>query len=65
MTNLREQPLRLERALTQDYINRAVKMREIEERIAMERDRPFWTAVFCAFWALVIASLCVWLYMNL
>lgn len=62
MMNLREQPLRLERALTQDYINRAVKMREIEERIARDREHPIWAVVY---WIVLVAVLGGWIYLNL
>lgn len=40
MANLRDRPLRLEQALTRDYINRAEKMREIEGRIGRWTDHP-------------------------
>lgn len=64
MTNLREQPLRLEQALTQDYVNRAVKLREITERIdTAERrqrllDRLAWTIAVVL---LGLAALVWWL----
>lgn len=40
MTNLRERPLRLESSLTMDYINRAQKMREIDELIERREEHP-------------------------
>lgn len=52
MTNLRERPLRLEPSLTRDYVNRAVKMREIEERL---QERRGWRPLVAWLWMLVLA----------
>lgn len=49
MTDLRERPLRLEVFLTRDYINRAVKMREIEARL--EREQHYRGLKLAAIWA--------------
>lgn len=42
MNNLRERPLRLESVLTQDFINRAAKMKELEQRVKRRRDLEPW-----------------------
>lgn len=42
MTGLRERPIRLESVLTQDYINRAAKMKELEARVKRKRDLEPW-----------------------
>lgn len=61
MTNLRERPLRLEVSLTQDYINRAVKMAEIEARMNQKALHPM-AVVF----AWVVAGVVVtWALLNL
>jgi hypothetical protein len=52
MTGLRERPLRLEPSLTRDYVNRAVKMREIEERL---QERRGWRPLVAWLWMLVLA----------
>ena len=62
--NLRRQPLRLEWSLTRDYINRAEKMREIEQRLA--RDQVIARRELAAYWTalLGVAGLCGWVYWN-
>lgn len=55
MTNLRERPIRLESVLTQDYINRAAKMKELEKRVKRKRDLEPW--LVGAGWLLVIGLL--------
>lgn len=56
MTRLREQPLRVEPYLTRDYINRAVKMRELDERLNRKmtgwRLVGTWMAMFVGSWLL-------------
>lgn len=42
MHRLREKPLRLERHLTREYINQAVKMAEIEARMNQTPFRRWW-----------------------
>lgn len=56
---MRREPLRIEPYLTRDYINRAVKMREIEGRLSRERKWRGWR--LAAVWAVMVgASLSVW-----
>lgn len=56
---MRDEPLRIEAYLTRDYINRAVKMREIEQRVARDTKMRGWRLVMV--WALVIGwSVGVW-----
>lgn len=59
---MRPDPLRLERAMSIDFVNRAVKMREIEERMAREQEHPFWAAVY---WIVLASVLGLWIYINL
>lgn len=61
MTNLRERPLRLETALTRDYINRAEKMREIEASQPKWTDHPM---VYVMAWV-VFGILFVYVLMKL
>lgn len=55
MTNLRERPIRLESVLTQDYINRAAKMKELEKQVKRRRDLEPW--YIGAGWVFVLALL--------
>lgn len=57
MTRLREQPLRVEPYLTRDYINRAVKLREIESLMNAQKMTGWrlvgtWLAMFVGSWLL-------------
>lgn len=52
--NLRIVPLRIEPLLTRDFINRAVKMREIQDCIVKAERRRGWKLV--AVWALAIVG---------
>lgn len=61
MANLREQPLRLESALTRDYINQAAKMREIEARVSRDRWHPIWQV----FGWVVVGIFLTWALMSL
>lgn len=62
--NFRRQPLRLEWSLTRDYINRAEKMREIEQRLV--RDQVIARRELVAYWTVLlgVAGLCGWIYWN-
>lgn len=62
--NFRRQPLRLEWSLTRDYINRAEKMREIEQRLT--RDQVIARLELVAYWTalLGVTGLCGWMYWN-
>lgn len=56
---MRMQPLRIEAYLTRDYINRAVKMREIEVRMARDEKMRGWR--LAAVWAVMgVAALGFW-----
>lgn len=55
MTNLRDRPLRLEAALTRDYINRPQKMKEIERGLTKKNWYPAAVAVLC-----VLCGIIVW-----
>ena len=60
MTGLRERPLRLEQAMTVDYINRAQKMREIEQWGHEQKWRGWRLAVV---WLLCLGlSIGAWVY---
>lgn len=60
MQQLRETPLRLERHLTMDYINRAQKMAEIEARL---RQKPMHPMAVVLAW--VVAGIVVtWALLN-
>ncbi len=60
MTNLRDRPLRLEAALTRDYINQAEKMREIDRRMSKKQWHPMtMTLIF-----VLIGVLLWWVLMN-
>lgn len=58
--NLRDRPLRLEAALTRDYINQAEKMREIERRLHQMQWHP--SAVTLLF--VLCGVLLWWVLMN-
>lgn len=60
MTNLRDRPLRLEAALTRDYINQAEKMREIERRL----NRKQWHPATMTLLFVVLGVLLWWVLMN-
>lgn len=46
MTSLRDKPLRIEPSLTRDYINRATKMREMDERRQNAYRHPMETVAY-------------------
>lgn len=58
--NLREQPIRLERYLTRDYINQSQKMAEIEARINQKPAHPMAVVLD---WVLV-GILATWVLIN-
>lgn len=59
--NLREQPIRLERYLTRDYINQSQKMAEIERYMQGRVISPMeLTAYWVVLGIVVTAALLVW-----
>ncbi len=59
---MRDEPLSSSGALTRDYINRAVKMREIEGRMGREKKWHGWRLL--AVWVVAI-GLSVWAWVAL